>query len=146
MQEKSQKVDDGRFGREISSQDLDLGSRKAIAGIRDLVWYPAEVNTSIRPGWFYHSSEDGKVRSLCELLEIYFGAVGGNAVLLLNVPPDKRGLIHENDAARLQELGDYLRRLFRDNLLQELGSHTPPPQAGKADRTGVPLMAGAGGD
>ena len=116
VQEKSQKVDDGRFGREISSQDLDLGSRKAIAGIRDLVWYPAEVNTSIRPGWFYHSSEDGKVRSLCELLEIYFGAVGGNAVLLLNVPPDKRSLIHENDAARLQELGDYLRRLFRDNL------------------------------
>ena len=91
VQEKSQKVDDGQFGKEIRSQDLDLGSREAIRGVKDLVWYPAEVNTSIRPGWFYHESEDDKVKSLGELLNIYFNSVGGNATFLLNVPPDKRG-------------------------------------------------------
>lgn len=118
VQEKSQKVDDGQFGREISSQDMDLGSREAIRGVKDLVWYPAEVNTSIRPGWFYHESEDDKVKSLAELLDIYFNSVGGNAAFLLNVPPDKRGLIHENDAARLKEMGDYLSRLFEENLAE----------------------------
>ena len=91
VQEKSQKVDDGQFGKEIRSQDLDLGSREAIRGVKDLVWYPAEVNTSIRPGWFYHESEDDKVKSLAELLDIYFNSVGGNAAFLLNVPPDNGG-------------------------------------------------------
>lgn len=124
VQEKSQKVDDGQFGKEIRSQDLDLGSREAIRGVKDLVWYPAEVNTSIRPGWFYHESEDDKVKSLGELLNIYFNSVGGNATFLLNVPPDKRGLIHENDAARLKEMGDYLESLFAENLA-EGASFTP---------------------
>ncbi|MDZ7373710.1 MAG: alpha-L-fucosidase [candidate division KSB1 bacterium] len=79
-------------------------------------YVPAEADVSIRPGWFYHSSEDGRVKSLAELVEIYFGSVGRGANLLLNVPPDPRGLIHENDAKRLAELGTYLQRAFHDNL------------------------------
>jgi alpha-L-fucosidase len=106
----------------IDFQKKDLGSRQALAeaakkGAR-LVWYPAQVDTSIRPGWFYHAAEDGLVKSLPHLLDIYYGAVGGNAMLLLNVPPDKRGLIHENDVERLRWMGNVLRATFAENLAQ----------------------------
>lgn len=118
IQEKSQQVDDGEFAKRYDSTDRDLGSREIIRHERELVWYPAEVNTSIRPGWFYHASEDDKVKSLEELLHVYYGSVGGNATFLLNLPPDQRGLIHENDRARLRELGDYIRNTFRTNLAE----------------------------
>lgn len=118
IQEKSQQVDDGEFAKRYDSTDRDLGGREIISKERDLVWYPAEVNTSIRPGWFYHASEDDKVKSLEELLQVYYGSVGGNATFLLNLPPDKRGLIHENDRARLRELGEAIRNTFRTNLAE----------------------------
>ena len=98
----------------------DLGSRDVLLGARGdrapLVWYPSQVDTSIRPGWFYHASEDGRVRSLTELDRIWYGAVGGNTQLLLNIPPDRRGRLHEADAARLAELGNLHRRTFTTNL------------------------------
>jgi alpha-L-fucosidase len=81
-----------------------------------LIWYPGQVDVSIRPGWFYHAAEDDKVKTLDHLLDIYYTSVGGNAQLLLNIPPDKRGRIHENDAARLRELGLCLKTTFADNL------------------------------
>lgn len=118
IQELSQKADDGQFSRLFRSGDEDLGSRDAISHASELVWYPAEVDTSIRPGWFYHPEEDGAVRPLDELLEIWYSSVGGNANLLLNIPPDRRGLIHENDAARLRELGDAIQNAFRRNLAE----------------------------
>lgn len=74
-------------------------------------WHPAECDVSIRPGWFYHAGEDGKVKSLAELADIYFKSVGRNSVLLLNIPPDRRGRIAEADAARLREFGAYVREL-----------------------------------
>ncbi len=80
------------------------------------IWYPGQVDVSIRPGWFYHAAEDDKVKTLDQLLDIYYTSVGGNAQLLLNIPPDKRGRIHENDVRRLKELGDRLRATFADNL------------------------------
>ena len=106
----------------FNPQAEDLGSRDVLAeavrqGMR-LVWYPSQVNTSIRPGWFYHKSDDSKVKSLDHLLDIYYGSVGGNSQLLLNIPPDKRGRIHENDVARLKELGTVLRATFSNNLAQ----------------------------
>ncbi|MCX5655336.1 MAG: alpha-L-fucosidase [Planctomycetota bacterium] len=79
-------------------------------------WVPAECDVSIRPGWFYHPAEDDKVKSLEQLLDIYYGSVGRNGVLLLNVPPDTRGLIHENDAARLKEFRKVLDETFKANL------------------------------
>ena len=98
----------------------DLGSRDALMRSRTdhpvLAWYPSQVNTSIRPGWFYHKYEDGRVRSLKELLTIYYGSVGGNGQFLLNIPPDRRGLFHENDVARLKEFGDFLKATFSQNL------------------------------
>ena len=114
--EKSQQIDDGEFSRRITSADEDLGSREAIAHAGPLAWYPAEVNTSIRPGWFYHPEQDLQVRSLGELLEIYYQSVGGNATFLLNIPPDTRGRFPENDVARLSELGHSLRAAFEVNL------------------------------
>lgn len=79
-------------------------------------WIVGECDVSIRPGWFYHESQDDKVKSLEKLKEIYYGSVGRNGVLLLNIPPDKRGLIHENDVARLQEFGQFIDSTFDENL------------------------------
>lgn len=66
-------------------------------------WVPAECDVSIRPGWFYRESEDSKVKTVEQLMDIYYRSVGQNGSLLLNVPPDRRGLIHEVDARRLVE-------------------------------------------
>ncbi len=85
----------------------------------NLIWYPAEVNTSIRPGWFWHEGENDKVRSLDELVGIYINSVGGNATFLLNIPPTRSGLFHENDVKRLNELGDFIRSAFYENLLEK---------------------------
>jgi alpha-L-fucosidase len=106
------------FTRDIHGDDL--GSRDVLMRSRQdspvLAWYPAQVNTSIRPGWFYHQSEDARVRSLEDLLGVYYGSVGGNGQFLLNIPPDRRGLFHENDVARLKQLGDILKATFARNL------------------------------
>ena len=115
--EKSQHEDNADFRRRVDARDEDLGSRSALADEDELIWYPAEVNTSIRPGWFWHESENDKVRSLNELVDIYIRSVGGNATFLLNIPPTKDGLIHDNDVKRLAELGEYLRNAFSDNLV-----------------------------
>ncbi len=98
----------------------DLGSRDVLMRSRHdssvLAWYPSQVNTSIRPGWFYHEHEDDRVRTLEDLLAVYYGSVGGNGQFLLNIPPDRRGLFHENDVARLKQLGDFLKSTFANNL------------------------------
>jgi alpha-L-fucosidase len=83
----------------------------------DLIWYPAEVNTSIRPGWFYHEQEDNQVRSFEELMKIYYNSVGGNATFLLNIPPTKEGILHKNDVKVLLEIGEFLKHAFQNNLL-----------------------------
>jgi alpha-L-fucosidase len=79
-------------------------------------WLPAEADVSIRPGWYYHPSEDHQVKSLPQLLDIYYNSVGRNASLLLNLPVDTRGLIHETDSARLMEFRQQLDRDFEKNL------------------------------
>ncbi|MEJ2238865.1 MAG: alpha-L-fucosidase, partial [Gemmatimonadales bacterium] len=79
-------------------------------------WVVPLCNTSIRPGWFYHAAEDGQVKSPQELLEVYYRSVGRNCVLLLNIPPDKRGLFHENDVAVLREFRRILDETFAANL------------------------------
>ena len=107
----SQQADDRAFARLVRSEEEDLGSRKAIREKKELVWYPAEVNTSIRPGWFYHSAEDAQVRTPEELFDIYLKSVGGNAAFLLNIPPDRRGLLADADVQCLRTLGNYVRDL-----------------------------------
>jgi len=79
-------------------------------------WVPAEVDVSIRPGWYYHTREDHRVKSLNKLVDIYYESVGRNASLLLNFPVDRRGLVHENDARRVLELAGVLSEDFAHNL------------------------------
>jgi alpha-L-fucosidase len=100
----------------------DLGSRERLLAGPDnqpwsyLAWSPAEMDVSIRPGWFYHPEEDGQVKSLDHLLVIYYASVGRNGALLLNIPPDRRGLFAELDVQRLNEFGKALRRIFAHDL------------------------------
>ena len=82
-------------------------------------WIPGETDVSIRPGWFYHESEDERVKTLEHLLDIYYGSVGRNSNLLLNIPIDRRGQIHENDSAALMDLRTMLDRSFAENLSRD---------------------------
>ncbi|WP_083619549.1 alpha-L-fucosidase [Mucilaginibacter sp. OK098] len=97
----------------------DLGSRDKIAKAKELVWYPAETDVSIRPGWFYHEAEDTKVKSPEKLMDIYYSSVGRNSVLLLNIPPDKRGLINEQDQKNLKEWKNIIDNTFKTNLVKD---------------------------
>lgn len=105
----------------ISTDTLYAGQ----AGITDLLnsgsenganWVPAEVDVSIRPGWFYHAEEDSLVKSPERLFEIYMTSVGRGSNLLLNIPPDRRGQIHENDVASLKGWKKLLEERFGNNL------------------------------
>ncbi len=97
------------------------------------VWQPGETDVSIRPGWFHHPAEDARVRSIDNLVDLYFTSVGRNSKLLLNVPPTRDGLLHDVDVARLQGMHERLRALFRTNLA---GGRTPAWRATGA-RTGL---------
>ena len=101
----------------INATAKELGSRELVAKARMMYWYPSEVDVSIRPGWFYHPEEDGRVRSVANLVDIYYQSVGCNSVLLLNIPPDKRGLLHEVDVKNLKEFGEYIEKSFADNAV-----------------------------
>jgi alpha-L-fucosidase len=97
-------------------QGDDLGSRNKIKNTRGLVWYPAETDVSIRPGWFYHAGEDNKVKTPEKLLDIYYNSVGKNSLLLLNIPPDRGGLINEQDIKSLQGWKKLRKESFSTNL------------------------------
>ena len=115
----SQQEDDAAFReKKLESTDEDLGSREILSDAHSLIWYPAEVDVSIRPGWFYHASEDDKLRPLEELKHMYLSSVGGNSVLLLNIPPNKQGVISEVDCTRLKELGDFISNTFETSVLE----------------------------
>ncbi|MEO2006048.1 MAG: alpha-L-fucosidase [Candidatus Poribacteria bacterium] len=89
------------------------------------VWYPAECDVSIRPGWFWHAAEDDKVKTLDHLMDIYHKSVGRNSVLLMNVPPNTDGLLADPDVARLREFRAEIDRRFGDDLVG--GGDSPGP-------------------
>jgi len=82
------------------------------------VWRPAEADTSIRPGWFYHQAEDARVKTADQLLDLYLTSVGRNSKLLLNVPPTPDGLLHDVDVARLTEFHQRRQSLFATELIR----------------------------
>lgn len=84
-------------------------------------WIPTETDVSIRPGWYYHPEQDDQVKSLEKLVDIYYNSVGLNSSLLLNLPVDTRGLVHENDEASLRALAEFLDKTFKENFF--LGQH-----------------------
>lgn len=94
----------------------DLGSREKIIHAKGLVWYPAEADVSIRPGWFYHKDQNDKIKSPEKLLDIYFHSVGRNCVLLMNIPPDKEGLINDADIKVLHQWTKLRDDIFKNNL------------------------------
>ncbi|MBK8247633.1 MAG: alpha-L-fucosidase [Gemmatimonadetes bacterium] len=86
-------------------------------GHRDgAAWRPGETDVSIRPGWFYHASQDAQVRSVDNLLQLYFTSVGRNSKLLLNVPPTRDGTWHANDLRALDGFAVRRRAIFTRDL------------------------------
>ena len=120
----------------IDNMSKDLGSRELLAKAQEAYWYPSEVDVSIRPGWFYHAEQDEQVRSLANLVNIYYRSVGCNSVLLLNIPPDRRGLIHEVDVQRIKELSDYIGKTFANNYVEN-GNQMWQAEAGQSKEYNV---------
>ncbi|MEO5681272.1 MAG: alpha-L-fucosidase [Chitinophagaceae bacterium] len=81
------------------------------------VWVPGEVNTSIRPGWFYHTYEDSRVKTLPQLLDTYYNSIGRNGTMLLNFPVTPDGLIHPNDEKAVVSLASAVKEAFAVNLV-----------------------------
>ncbi len=103
----------------INEMDQELGDINQLINANAIKWYPAEVDVSIRPGWFYHSKEDNSVKSPEKLLDIYFSSVGKNSSLLLNIPPNRDGLISDRDANVLKVFHYSLQQIFDQNLAKE---------------------------
>ena len=110
----------------IYNTDAAIGSLPNILYSKGLAYVPAEINMSIRPGWFWHPEEDP--HSLTRLFDTYLTSVGANACFHLNLPPDTRGLIDDRDVARLKEFGDLIRRELGEEIPAEI-TETPdcPP-------------------
>lgn len=105
--------------KKINPTALDLGSRKIIKKCNKLIWYPAEVDVSIRKGWFYHEDDDYNIKPLSKLMNIYYNSVGANASFLLNVPPMPSGKINEKDVETLLSMGAQLEIDFNENLAED---------------------------
>lgn len=88
-------------------------------------WVPAEVDVSIRPGWFNHEAQDTAVRSPENLMELYYSSVGRNSNLLLNVPPDRRGLLHENDIESLMSFKKLRDEEFKTDIARNKNVSSP---------------------
>ena len=106
-------LDTAGFKRGIGAPPTDTLNQGNIDGKN---WIPGECDVSIRPGWFYHAEEDDKVKTAEQLFDLYLKSVGRGANFLLNVPPDRRGLIHEADSAALTGFAKLLKESFSDNL------------------------------
>jgi alpha-L-fucosidase len=108
------------FKRGLGSPAMDTLNQGNYNGKQ---WIPAECDVSVRPGWFYHANENDKVKSPKELFELYLKSVGRGANLLLNVPPDERGLIHENDSAALVGFRKLRTESFGNNVLKKADTY-----------------------
>lgn len=118
--------DEGRHIRELNEGQLNGNA-----------YIPAESDVSIRPSWFYHAEEDNMVKSVEELWDIYCKSVGRNSVLLLNLPPDRRGLIHPTDSANVAGLRRVIDETFGTNLLEGATVTAKNPRAGEYAATNM---------
>lgn len=88
----------------------DMGSRAFLEKFDEFMWYPAEVDVSIRTGWFYHPLQGLTRKSLKHLMQIYYRSVGNNSLFLLNIPPNRKGRFAKGDVRRLREMGKWLQK------------------------------------
>ena len=88
----------------------DMGSRDFLSNYDEFMWYPAEVDVSIRLGWFYHPMQRLTLKSLNHLMKIYYNSAGNNSLMLLNIPPDRKGLLANADVRRLKEMGKWIKK------------------------------------
>lgn len=120
VEKKSQHAESDAGGmKKRTSTDEDLGSREFLKDCPELCWYPAEVDVSIRKGWFYSKKTNFTVKSAKKLFNIYLNSVGNNCTLLLNVPPSDKGTIHINDAMALRSFGNKIEELYSKPVLVE---------------------------
>lgn len=101
-------------------------------------WVPAECDVSIRPGWFYHAHEDDQVKTTQDLVDLYYSSVGRGASLLLNLPPDRRGLIHERDGDALRGFRRVMDATFGTNLAAGARASASNIRGGGTDARFVP--------
>jgi alpha-L-fucosidase len=87
------------------------------APMQATIWYPAEAVFRTRPGWFWHAPEDARLATLAQLIDFYYDSVGRNSVLLLNLSPDRRGLLSDVDVAAMDQYGTAIRAIYQSNLV-----------------------------
>lgn len=103
----------------IKETEDEIAGINQLGFAKALKWYPAEVDVSIRPGWFYHEQDNNSIKSPEKLLDIYFNSIGKNSTLLLNIPPDKSGLINDRDVNVLKVFHNSLQQIFDQNLAKK---------------------------
>lgn len=106
-----QTADGGAAMQKVDSMDEDLGSRKILKNSPELSWYPAEVDVSIRKGWFFNKKDNRNVKSVRKLMKIYLKSVGNNCTLLLNIPPNDEGKIYKKDVKVLRKFGESIKNI-----------------------------------
>ncbi len=103
----------------IDSKSEDLGSREVLKNFSELCWYPAEVDVSIRKGWFWNKKTNSTVKSAKKLFKIYLNSVGNNCTLLLNVPPMEKGKIYRREVRVLRKLGRKIQKITEKPVVVE---------------------------
>lgn len=120
ISDNSQQIDNGKaFIPDYDKLSGDFISDSVLLNAKALMWHPSEVDVSIRPGWFYHASEDSLVKSPKKLVDIYVNSVGKNSVLLLNLAPNKDGLVPAGDIDSLMGMRRILNTLFKNDILSK---------------------------
>ncbi len=111
--------------KHLTSLDEDLGSRDVLKANDELCWYPAEVDVSVRKGWFWSKKSNLTVKSPKKLFDLYVNSVGKNCTFLLNVPPTDKGVIHRREVKALKGLGKKIERMTAFPVIVEhLGEFT----------------------
>lgn len=120
-------------------KETDIGSIEKLKTASYLQYQYPEVDTSIRDGWFYRDDDKQAVRSADDVFDIYERSVGGNSVLLLNIPPNKDGRFSDRDVESLSEVGKRIRETYSRNLLE--GWNAPEVLFDDEVSTGVPVTS-----
>ncbi len=134
--------------KKLNERDSDLGSREILKNYGSLVFKPAEADVSINLGWFHTSNIFARARrgrSPKALADIYFNSVGGNASMLLNVPPDRDGLIGKSEIRRLEKFTELITKPFSNEISAELYTYSPDGEGRAVTEESITLSDGETG-